>query len=152
MPEPTNPLRQLREDMGLSAAGFARKHGVNVNAIQLAEHGCYSKPLPLYAQYLAKTDYKLYQSFRREQRRAFFPEPPPVLPLPELLRALNASTYTLGVRLCVQPADVYRMLKQERSKVPQEIINAFLDVGWSMSDVETFANKHIIILLQRPNA
>lgn len=138
--------------MGYSAAAFARKHGVNVNAIQLAEAGCYSKPLPLYAPYLARTDYALYQKFRKEQRRAFFPEPPPVLPLPELLRAINASTYTLGVRLCVQPADVYRMLKQERSKVPQEIITAFLDIGWTMEDVKHFANKHIIILLEKPDA
>ncbi len=143
-----NPLTELREDLGHSASSWAKLNHVNVSAIQLSDLGCYTKPLPLYSPYLSAQDYKDYQLFRTHSRRRNFPEPPPVLPLPELLEYLELSSYKLAVKLCIQPADTFRLLKQKRTNIPQELITALQDIGWSYDDVKSFARDHILLVLK----
>jgi hypothetical protein len=145
-----NPLTELRNELGHTASSWARKHRVTVNAIQLSDAGCYTKPLPLYMPYLSRADHTQYQKYRVWKRRTSFPTPPPVLPLKDLLQELGISSYRFAVQLAVQPADLHRLVKQERAKVPTEVITALQDIGWTYDDVKVFARDHLLLVLAKP--
>ncbi len=65
-----NPLRQLREEMGLSQASFAALLGVSVASLWLAEHGARANPVRVF-EALKRLGYDVqaeYEAWRAQQQ------------------------------------------------------------------------------------
>lgn len=149
MPDFHNPCARVRIEQSKTQEQFANLNRVRINAIHMAEAGCYTKPLPLYAKFFEPEDYNVYQLWRTACRKENFPEPPPVLPIKLLLAELKVSAYKLSKLLCVNPGEVHRLVNTERTNVPSEIIRAFKEIGWSDEDIRTFSQEHYLLIMER---
>lgn len=143
----TNPLTALRARHDVTPGRFAALLGTSKATIQFAENGCFNAPPIPYRRFLQPRDYQQYQEFRLYKRRQTEPWPSDVNTLPKLLKHFNESPYQLATRLCVQPAEIFRLLnKPARQKhIPSNIIEAFTHIGLSADQIRSFSatNTHV---------
>lgn len=134
LPKPVNPLTHIRLAQGVSDGVWARRHRVNRYVVQLAEAGCYNKPPAFYWNYEFSIDE--YQKFRKLSRKWHFPEPPPFKTFKEFYSALGNSDYKMGVALCVQPAEVFRLKTRRIYKMPASFRMAMNEIGADVESLE----------------
>ncbi len=139
----TNPLTALRLRHDVTPGRFAQLLGTSKATIQFAENGCFNSPPIPYRPFLHPTDYTRYQQFRLEKRRQTEPWPPNINTLPLLLKHFDESPYQLANRLCVQPAEIFRLLNRpaRQNHVPSNLIEAFTHIGLTAQQIRDFSAK-----------
>lgn len=140
VPPVMNPLTKLRLDRNLNPPQFAKLIGTTKACVQFSEHGCYNSPPTQYRKYLTQRDYDNYQRFRFYKRGQVPPWPDSVNTLPALLKYLDLSPYQFACKLCVQPAEVFRLLsrKARQNHIPVNLQEAFIHVGKSPAYLRSF--------------
>lgn len=134
---PPNPLVELRLARGEGWVDFARFLGTSKTTVQFAEKGCYLSIPQVYRKFLSPQDFAAYQGFRRAKRLSNFTPadfPPGIHSIERLLQHLGLKPYTFAERICVQPAEVFRILTQGRSRrryIPENLVQAFVTIGVS---------------------
>lgn len=140
-PLPPNPLTQARLALKLNPGQFATKLKVTKAVVQNAEYGFYNSPPKVYAPFLSSVDYENYQLFRRLKRQQTPPWPPSIDTVPKLLHHFDCSPYQLAQRLCVQQAEIYRLLnkKSRQSYIPSNLREAFVHIGLPLEQINAFS-------------
>ena len=136
-----NPLVTLRDSLGLLQRELAKQMGVTKTTVQFAEKGCYSDIPPCYNADLQTRRH--YQLFREAKRCRNFEKtnfPPEITNLPALLAHLDLTPFQFAERICVQPAEIFKLLNRpERSNVvPANLIQAFMQIGVPMQWILNF--------------
>ena len=136
-----NPLQTLRDATGMTRKEFARLIKTSTTTVQYAEAACYlSIPTPYHKHSMPET-YRLYQLHRMEKRRANFDPSdfdPSCRTLSSLLEHLDLKPYQFAERICIQPAEVWRLLTGARSHLPANLLQAFMQIGVSEAYVRDF--------------
>lgn len=146
-----NPVREARKKLGYTLHEFAGVVGVNYQAIYLNECGVYQDVLPAVVSYLKRKGYKEnelqkdYQEFIRLRRQNFLREYGPFKLvdvdstesfMTTWRHSLGLSKMALSKLLCIQPTLVDRVETGKARKLPNQIRDAFHDLGFTFEELE----------------
>lgn len=142
-----NPVRAVRNNLGLSLEGMAQAVGMHYQVVYLTECGCYSVPSDKILEFFADKGYNTgnviieYINFIKSQRAAFseahrgsgwrVPHRNGVeSPLAAWRRDLSMSRSRLSKAICVQPAHLYRLETGRAKNLPSQVACALRDIGF----------------------
>lgn len=146
----TNPIRQVREQLGLSLDDMSKAIGCHLQALYMNESGVYPSILPEILHWLVGRGYNRvelllqYDEFVDKTRESFRNKYYPYeLPKPDALRcplrlwreSLGISRAGLAKGLCVQPSLLYRVEQGKAQSLPSQLRQALLYVGMTKEDV-----------------
>lgn len=127
-----NPLLTARLATGMTRKEYGAFLRTSATTVQFAEAGCFlSIPTP-YHPILDPVSYQEYQLYRLEKRRENFnPSNFPMCcsTLSSLLEHLDLKPYQFAEKICIQPAEVWRLLTGRRTHLPANLLQAFMQIG-----------------------
>lgn len=150
----TNPIRVAREAQNQTLEEFARACGLHHQAIYLNESGVYPKILPSIKEHLISLGYnskeltKDYKAFVSKTREVFkerysptgaweLPEPlVGACPIVRWREQLGLTRSGLAKALCIHPYSLERVEKRRTSTLPEELIKALREIGFSTNLVD----------------
>lgn len=161
----SNPFKDLRLRVGISQYELARRIKITKHAILRLEQGMYESPLPTVVTYWLDTipglsrsqllnQYEQFQIATREKNGRFLGDfdftnlhtsQHPLTWLRERCRpALNVTQ--VAKALCISQPIVYYFERKaiNQKTIPEQVVNALLDCGYSSDELTSFENAYAI--------
>jgi len=151
-PDLLNPIQLCRKEIGFTLEQLSKATGVNLQAIHLLEQGCYYPILPRILEFFVDRDTidrqdleSAYSTWQFHTRVSFgsavgmdrFSDvgdwDGSISPF-EVFREekLKVSRTGTAKGLCIQPAVLFRLVKNESKSIPAILCSALLDSGLSL--------------------
>lgn len=146
---PQNPIREVREQRGMSLDRFSTMLGINLQAVYLNECGVYPHILPVIRKWMEQEGYDvrsfdeqyfLFQEHTRIQNGTVYgagdiapPEPGDEHPFTAFREELGVSRMGFSKDMCIHPAFLYKLERGEAHGLSSQCKSAMLDAGFTMA-------------------
>lgn len=156
-------MRVARRLLHRTIGAAAEEAGVHWQAWYLQECGCYERILPAIESFFDKKDAggKLQEEYREfvKSRRLQFNQNYSARHLPkvnsnispiELFRAqIGVNRTSFAKRICIQPAHLYRLERGLAKYLPEQVVDAFQEIGFTLEDIDEFNERQEDFYLSR---
>lgn len=147
-----NPVRKLRQQLGMSLNEMAEESGLNRFGLLRVESGMYAAIPPRVEDFLKKKHPSLdlnilgieYKTFQQNYRKKMFEGQRLVLPKPNLSKNpvtlfreyLEYGTTEFMKKLCVNPGVMYKVEGDMTASMPEQLREALSQAGMSEDELD----------------
>lgn len=147
-----NPVRKLRQQLGMSLNEMAEEAGLNRFGLLRVESGMYASIPPRVEEFLKKKHPSLdlnvlgieYKTFQQNYRKKMFEGQQLLLPKPNLSRNpvtlfrehLEYGATEFMKKLCVNPGVMHKVEGDQAASIPEQLREALSQAGMSDDELE----------------